>query len=94
MTLNLSIHIQLKAANVKADFEGLPSSVLTRFEADLKECYNWNGEFKKKKRKKREVGEEEADAGIARLPGNLLNWARELLPRSFFHGFYFLLDIQ
>merc|ERR1711971_303916 len=72
---------KLKAANVKADFEGLPSSVLTRFEADLKECYNWNGEFKKKKRKKREVGEEEADAGIARLPANLLNWARELLPR-------------
>merc|ERR1712181_189777 len=76
---------KLKAANVKADFEGLPSAVLTRFEADLKECYNWNGEFKKKKRKKREVGEEEgeeeADAGIARLPANLLNWARELLPR-------------
>merc|ERR1712172_265145 len=72
---------KLKAANVKADFEGLPSSVLTRFEADLKGCYNWNGEFKKKKRKKREVGEEEADAGIARLPANLLNWARELLPR-------------
>merc|ERR1711971_426854 len=76
---------KLKAANVKADFEGLPSSVLTRFEADLKGCYNWNGEFKKKKRKKREVGEEEgeeeADAGIARLPANLLNWARDLLPR-------------
>ena len=92
--------MQLKAANVKADFEGLPSSVLTRFEADLKECYNWNGEFKKKKRKKREVEEEEEgedgvkDAGIARLPANLLNWARELLPRFFFHGFYFLLDIQ
>merc|ERR1712032_5718 len=32
------------------------------------------------------VGEEEGedgveDGGIARLPGNLLNWARELLPR-------------
>merc|ERR1712192_36806 len=74
---------KLKAANVKADFEGLPSSVLTRFETDLKECYNWNGEFKKKKRKKREVEEEEGeeDAGIARLPANLLNWAGELFPR-------------
>merc|ERR1712032_1154066 len=76
---------KLKAANVKADFEGLPSAVRTRFEVDLKACYNWDGEFKKK-RKKRDVGEEEGedgveDGGIARLPGNLLNWARELLPR-------------
>jgi len=76
---------KLKAANVKADFEGLPSAVWTRFEVDLKACYNWDGEFKKK-RKKRDVGEEEGedgveDGGIARLPGNLLNWARELLPR-------------
>ena len=83
--------MQLKAANVKADFEGLPSAVWTRFEVDLKACYNWDGEFKKK-RKKRDVGEEEReeemDGGIARLPGNLLNWARELLPRSFFRTFF------
>ena len=80
--------MQLKAANVKADFEGLPSAVWTRFEVDLKACYNWDGEFKKK-RKKRDVGEKEGedgveDGGIARLPGNLLNWARDLLPRFFF----------
>merc|ERR1719273_1567570 len=31
---------KLKAANVKADFEGLPSAVWTRFEVDLKACYN------------------------------------------------------
>ena len=76
---------------MKADFEGLPSAVWTRFEVDLKACYNWDGEFKKK-RKKRDVGEEEReeemDGGIARLPGNLLNWARELLPRSFFRIFF------
>ena len=77
---------------MKADFEGLPSAVWTRFEVDLKACYNWDGEFKKK-RKKRDVGEEEGedgveDGGIAKLPGNLLNWARELLPRSFFRPFF------
>ena len=89
--LNLSLYIQLKAKTVKADFEGLPSSVWTRFEADLKECYNWNGEFKKK-RKKREVGEEEVDKvdNETDAGSSLLNWARELLlpslvklPRSF-----------
>ena len=98
VTSNLSLYIQLKAKTVKADFEGLPSSVRTRFEADMKECYNWNGEFKKK-RKKRGVGEKGGedgveDGGIARLPGNLLNWARDLLPRFFFRTSIFLLDIH
>ena len=96
--LNLSLYIQLKAKTVKADFDGLHSSVWTRFEADLKECYNWNGEFKKK-RKKREVGEEEVDKvdNETDAGSSLLNWARELLPtlanlpRSF--GM-FLLDIH
>merc|ERR550539_846459 len=71
---------KLKAKNVKEDFTGLPSNIWNRLEVDLKEGYNWNGEFqKKKKRKKREVGEvgeevEEADAS------NLLNWVKELFP--------------
>ena len=79
--LNLSIFIQLKAKTVKADFKGLPSSVSTIFEADLKKCYNWNGEFKKK-RKKREVGEEEVDKvdNETDAGSSLLSWARELLP--------------
>merc|ERR1712037_221765 len=51
---------KLKAKNVKEDFTGLPSNIWNRLEVDLKECYNWNGEFqKKKKRKKREVGDVE-----------------------------------
>jgi len=77
---------KLKAKIVKEDFTGLPSNIWNRLEIDLKECYNWNGEFqKKKKRKKREVGElgelgelgEEVGQADA---SNLLNWAKELLP--------------
>jgi len=73
---------KLKAKNVKADFEGLPRAVWTKFESDMKECYDWNGEFKS--RKKREVGEEgeemvEEEERKENAP--LLNWARELLPR-------------
>ena len=68
---------------MKADFEGLPRAVWTKFESDMKECYDWNGEFKS--RKKREVGEEgeemvEVEERKENAP--LLNWARELLPRS------------
>ena len=99
---NLSICTQLKAKIVKEDFTGLPSNIWNRLEIDLKECYNWNGEFQKKKRKKREVGEvgelgEEVGQADA---SNLLNWAKELLPgcvcieRKPFSGFIFLLDIS
>merc|ERR1712183_999388 len=83
---------KLKAKNVKDDFTGLPSNIWNRLEVDLKECYNWNGKFqKRKKRKKREVedvgeledvgevGEVGEEAGEADA-GNLLNWAKELFP--------------
>ena len=66
---------------MKADFEGLPRAVWTKFESDMKECYDWNGEFKS--RKKREVGEEGEEMVEERKENApLLNWARELLPRS------------
>merc|ERR1719341_922159 len=48
---------KLKAKEVKGAFEGLPSTIWNRLEIDLKECYNWNGKFQK--RKKREAGEVE-----------------------------------
>ena len=66
-----SICTQLKAKNVKEDFTGLPSNIWNRLEVDLKECYNWNGEFqKKKKRKKREVGDVE-DVGAVGEVGDV-----------------------
>merc|ERR1712037_821644 len=82
---------KLKAKEVKGDFTGLPSNIWNRLEVDLKECYNWNGEFqKKKKRKKRdiedvgEVGELEDVGEIGEVEeadaSNLLNWAKELFP--------------
>ena len=93
----------MKAKEVKGDFEGLPSTIWNRLEIDLKECYNWNGKFQK--RKKREVGEEVEEEEVGEEVGqadasNLLNWAKELLPwsvcieRKTFSGFIFFLDIS
>merc|ERR1712037_220417 len=50
---------KLKAKNVKDDFTGLPSNIWNRLEVDLKECYNWNGEFQKTKKKKKKESKKE-----------------------------------
>ena len=81
---------QLKTGKVKKDFEDLPSDVLSSFEAEMKKCNDWNGDFKS--RKKREVGVEEVDNMEEDMEvdmeveqfegaGRLLSWAEDLLPR-------------
>ena len=77
---------QLKTGKVKKDFEDLPSDVLSSFEAEMKKCNDWNGDFKS--RKKREVGVEEVenmeeDMEVKQFEGvgRLLSWAEDLLPR-------------
>merc|ERR1719150_799534 len=50
---------KLKTGKVKKDFEDLPSDVLSSFEAEMKKCNDWNGDFKS--RKKREVAVEEVE---------------------------------
>ena len=77
---------QLKTGKVKKDFEDLPSDVLSSFEAEMKNCNDWNGDFKR--RKKREVGVEEVenmeeDMEVKQFEGvgRLLSWAEDLLPR-------------
>ena len=79
---------QLKTGKVKKDFADLPSDVLSSFEAEMKKCNDWNGDFKS--RKKREVSVEEVeDMGKDREveveqfvgAGRLLSWAEDLLPR-------------
>ena len=77
---------QLKTGKVKKDFEDLPSDVLSSFEAEMKKCNDWNGDFKS--RKKREVGVEEVenleeDMEVEQFEGagRLLSWAEDLLPR-------------
>ena len=77
---------QLKTGKVKKDFEDLPSDVLSSFEAEMKTCNDWNGDFKS--RKKREVGVEEVenmeeDMEVEQFEGvgRLLSWAEDLLPR-------------
>ena len=78
---------QLKTGKVKKDFADLPSDVLSSFEAEMKTCNDWNGDFKS--RKKREVGVEEVekdmevDMEVEQSEGarRLLSWAEDLLPR-------------
>ena len=77
---------QLKTGKVKKDFEDLPSDVLSSFEAEMKKCNDWNGNFKS--RKKREVGveevenmEEDMEVEQFEAAGRLLSWAEDLLPR-------------
>ena len=77
---------QLKTGKVKKDFADLPSDVLSSFEAEMKKCNDWNGDFKS--RKKREVGVEEVenleeDMEVEQFEGagRLLSWAEDLLPR-------------
>ena len=77
---------QLKTGKVKKDFEDLPSDVLSSFEAEMKTCNDWSGDFKS--RKKREVGVEEVenmeeDMEVKQFEGvgRLLSWAEDLLPR-------------
>ena len=77
---------QLKTGKVKKDFADLPSDVLSSFEAEMKKCNDWNGDFKS--RKKREVGVEEVenmeeDMEVEQFEGagQLLSWAEDLLPR-------------
>ena len=87
---------QLKTGKVKKDFADLPSDVLSSFEAEMKKCNDWNGDFKS--RKKREVGVEEVenmeevedmvenmeeDMEVEQVEGagRLLSWAEDLLPR-------------
>ena len=78
---------QLKTGKVKKDFADLPSDVLSSFEAEMKKCNDWNGDFKS--RKKREVGVEEVEnmekdmeVGQFEAAGRLLSWAEDLLPRK------------
>merc|ERR1712047_141810 len=77
---------KLKTGRVKKDFEDLPSDVLSLFEAEMKTCNDWNGDFKS--RKKREVGveevenEENMEVEQVEGAGRLLSWAEDLLPRS------------
>merc|ERR1712012_1300654 len=78
---------KLKTGKVKKDFEDLPSDVLSSFEAEMKKCNDWNGDFKS--RKKRDVGVEEVenveeDMEVEQFEGvgRLLSWAGDLLPRS------------
>ena len=81
---------QLKTGKVKKDFEDLPSDVLSSFEAEMKKCNDWNGDFKS--RKKREVAvedmenmeedrEEDMEVEQVEGAGRLLSWAEDLLPR-------------
>ena len=77
---------QLKTGKVKKDFADLPSDVLSSFEAEMKKCNDWNGDFKS--RKKREVAVEEVenmeeDMEVEQFEGagRLLSWAEDLLPR-------------
>merc|ERR1712013_650534 len=69
---------KLKTGKVKKDFEDLPSDVLSSFEAEMKKCNDWNGDFKR--RKKREVEDMEVEQFEG--AGRLLSWAEDLLPRS------------
>jgi len=79
---------KLKTGKVKKDFEDLPSDVLSSFEAEMKKCNDWNGNFKS--RKKREVDnmeevenmEEDMEVEQFEGAGRLLSWAEDLLPRS------------
>ena len=72
---------QLKTGKVKKDFADLPSDVLSSFEAEMKKCNDWNGDFKS--RKKREVENVEEDMEVEQVEGagRLLSWAEDLLPR-------------
>merc|ERR1712109_405444 len=68
---------KLKTGKVKKDFEDLPSDVLISFEAEMKTCNDWNGDFKSRKKMEEDMEVEEFEAA-----GRLLSWAEDLLPRS------------
>merc|ERR1712039_683949 len=73
---------KLKTGKVKKDFEDLPSDLLSSFEAEMKTCNDWNGDFKSRKKREVDMKVEGVELEQSEGVGRLLSWAEDLLPRS------------